>query len=208
MALCAKALNFLAVDAPQGGICVIDYCEENMVVCDTPEIEWIGGCPVAKVSPRRRHGLLQSRLLTAIAHAAGSRGDTLPEWRFHLIDSPEGRTTLVPDVAFVSYDRLRALSDEEAEEPPFAPDIAVEVHSPSDREKNIIAKAELYLRNGSTLVLDIDPDIPCIHAYTKSESTQEFKKEQFHPGETLTHPAIPWLQIDTTQLFANLNIPR
>jgi len=208
MALCAKASNFLAGDALQGGFCVIDYCEENMVVYDSPEIEWIAGRPVAKVSPRRRHGLLQSRLLTAIAHAAGSRGDTLPEWRFHLADSPEGRTTFVPDVAFVSYERLRALSDEEAEEPPFAPDIAVEVRSPFDREKNIIAKAELYLRNGSTLVLDIDPDTPCIHAYATSESTREFKEQLFRPGEAFTHPAIPWLRFDVAPLFANLNVPR
>lgn len=55
---------------------------------------------------------------------------------------------LLPDVAFVTADRLAALSARDQQRPPFAPDVAIEIRSPSDRERNIARKIELYLARG------------------------------------------------------------
>jgi Uma2 family endonuclease len=64
---------------------------------------------------------------------------------------------LVPDVAFLSYERL-AYEDEEAAQIPYmAPDVAVEVLSPHDRRADVDDKIRVYLASGAHLVLMIDP---------------------------------------------------
>jgi Uma2 family endonuclease len=67
---------------------------------------------------------------------------------FQLIDEP--RTILKPEVSFVAKDRL---PDEVWEGiVPIAPDLAVEVASPSNRQAEIIDKVALYLAGGTRLV--------------------------------------------------------
>ncbi len=41
----------------------------------------------------------------------------------------------MPDVAYISRERLAPLSDEEIEVPTVAPELVVEIVSPDDREK-------------------------------------------------------------------------
>jgi Uma2 family endonuclease len=110
-----------------------------------PAFEWIGGRAVQKVSPKRRHSLAQSRFLIALdawARATGS-GFAGPEWRFCIAPPGEIRRPLVPDVAFVSYERLPYDVMENTEEPLIAPDVVVEVISPADQRKHIAEKVRL-----------------------------------------------------------------
>ncbi|MFY9630380.1 MAG: Uma2 family endonuclease, partial [Candidatus Cybelea sp.] len=69
-----------------------------------------------------------------------------PEWRFRIAPPGEVRRPLVPDVAYVSNERLRPLNDEEVETPPLAPDVAVEILSPGDRRADLEDKIGVYLR--------------------------------------------------------------
>ena len=41
---------------------------------------------------------------------------------------------------------------------PFAPDLAVEVRSPNDRDDEVEEKIQLWLAAGSLLVWDVDPE--------------------------------------------------
>ena len=66
------------------------------------------------------------------------------------------RRPLVPDVAYVSNERLRPLSYEEPQVPPLSPDVAVEILSPDDRRIDIDDKISTYLRAGSSLVIVVD----------------------------------------------------
>jgi len=65
-------------------------------------------------------------------------------------------TTVVPDVAFTRWDRL---PDGKAPRKyiPVAPDLAVEVQSPSDEPGDMAEKRRLYVRFGVPLVWWIDP---------------------------------------------------
>ena len=65
-------------------------------------------------------------------------------------------TVLVPDAAFVSAARLPPGDDRGFV--PIAPDIAVEVLSPSNRRRQIARKVALYLAAGTALVWVVDPD--------------------------------------------------
>jgi Uma2 family endonuclease len=148
------------------------------------------------MSPRRRHARLQGLIFASLDRWAERRGDVGTEWRFRLSERPESETSLVPDVAYVSGDRLGRLDDATAEEPPFAPDIAVEIRSPGDRERNIRAKIGLYLEFGAMLVLDVDPERRQIVAHDPRG------KRAFAAGETFSHPAAPGFTLDVATLFA------
>jgi len=68
-------------------------------------------------------------------------------------DLPNG-STLMPDVSFVSIDRLLPL-DSPLD---LSPDLAVEVVSPSNTFTEMRRKIEMYLTNGSVRVWVVYPD--------------------------------------------------
>lgn len=67
----------------------------------------------------------------------------------------EDRATVrSPDVAFVRRERLAELPESFV---PIAPDLAVEVLSPTDRRPDALAKVAMYLQAGVQLVWLVDP---------------------------------------------------
>ena len=102
-----------------------------------PETEWVRGRALRKMSPTRDRGRVQTELAIRLNAWAGGRGEVATERRFRI--SPVGavRRPLVPDVSFVCDDRLRTLTDDGLQVPPFAPDVAVEIVSPGDRQPDV-----------------------------------------------------------------------
>jgi Uma2 family endonuclease len=176
--------------------------EENgmhRALIDEPEIEYIARRAYPKVSPKRIHATVQGNLLVILREAAAERGIVATEWRFKL--SPG--TEFVPDVSYVSYLRLRALTDTEADEPPFAPDIAGEVRSHSWRAGFAAEKTRLYLQHGALVVLDVDPQERIVHAHTCDGVPKSYRS-----GERFSCAALPWLEFEVAALFSRLEIPR
>jgi Uma2 family endonuclease len=177
----------------------IDYTDltrlSNSLDAEKPYVELIDGLELPKASPVTRHGQLQWRLGAMLQAWAAERGIVGTEWRFWLVPTGDRRTSLVPDVAYVSNERLVPLNDEAYEIPPFAPDVAIEIRSPSDRAGNIRRKIELYLAYGSRLVLDVDPAKRTIVAHDAT-STQLFAD-----GDRFEHAATPGLTFEPGALF-------
>ncbi len=165
---------------------------------DKPEIELLDGEARAKVSPRSRHSMVQYAIATLIERCAGERGAVGTEWRFRL--PTQLGAVLVPDVAFVYAERLAQLEPELRQEPPFSPDIAVEVRSPSDDVAFLTRKIARYLQTGAVIVLDVDPARRLIIAHASTNDVQ-----QFGPGATLTQTAIPWLNLNVDDVFSRLD---
>jgi Uma2 family endonuclease len=69
---------------------------------------------------------------------------------------PDRNTVLVPDVAFVTEERAPK-GEARKEFPRLAPDLAVEVLSPSDRMADALAKVAMYLQAGTPLVWLVNP---------------------------------------------------
>ncbi len=69
---------------------------------------------------------------------------------------PGAETGLLPDVGFYVAQK-RALIADHSKPIPFAPDLAVEVASPSQDADAMAAKARLYLRGGTRLVWVVWP---------------------------------------------------
>lgn len=97
-----------------------------------PAIELIRGRRMRKTSPKTRHGILQARLAALFLQWAGDRGAVGTEWRYYFLSEGDPPSSLVPDLAYLSYERMPP-EGELREQPTIAPDIAVEILSPGDR---------------------------------------------------------------------------
>jgi Uma2 family endonuclease len=167
-----------------------------------PETEWLLGHAVRKVSPFRRHAMVQRAMGSALHDWARGKGQVGSEWRFRLAPPGEVRRPLVPDVAFMSYARLRALSDDDRELPPVAPEIAVEIRSPGDRARYLTHKKAVYFSTGTLVFIVVDPA-------TRSAAVDDVDgtTSTFTGSDVMRVPRFPDLAISLDTLFADLDIP-
>jgi Uma2 family endonuclease len=163
-----------------------------------PAIEMVRGRWEQKMSPRRRHALLQVRLGTVLTQWAGERGEVGSEWRCYILPAAEQPSSLVPDVAYFSFERMPVECGELREKPTIAPDIAVEILSPDDRRSLLEEKVAIYLANGSRLVIVADPAARVV------EMREPDASQTFREPEIAGCGVYPDLRIYLTALFAKL----
>lgn len=103
-----------------------------------------------------RHGVMAGRLMLALVsfveeHDLGTVGGTdVGFWM-------KSGNLRAPDVYFVSTERARSLEVDVDRFFPAAPDLAVEVLSPSDRAQDIEKKVIEYFDSGAQSVWIVDP---------------------------------------------------
>lgn len=163
--------------------------------------EYLDGEVHPKVSPRQRHAVVQGKMLRIISEFGEKYGQIGTEWDVWLPDH-ERLTKFIPDVSYFSFARLRAMSEEDREFPPCAPDIAVEVLSPGDSPAYLARKIELYLSHGSLVVFDVDPLERTITVHTQHTSPRTLRGV-----DVFADPSVPWLTFSVADAFANLDIP-
>ncbi|MBM4035361.1 MAG: Uma2 family endonuclease [Planctomycetes bacterium] len=119
--------------------------------------ELIGG-EIKKMSPAGvRHGRVAGRLIRLLSRYEflDDLGELLiAETSFRLSRDPD--TVRVPDIAFIRAERLRGWDDREACWP-GAPDLAVEVLSPSDAPDEVDEKVRAWLDAGAAMVWVVNP---------------------------------------------------
>lgn len=165
-----------------------------------PATEWVRGRLLQKMSPRTTHSRQQKRWLLALEPWAQGRGFVGPEWRFWIPAEGGVSGALTPDVAYVCSERLRALAPQDEEEPPIAPDIAIEVRSKGDRQADIEWKISRYLESGAQLVVVDDPQQRTISAYDPRHDVAHGPRV-FAPGQRFEHPAAPGFLLDVAAHF-------
>lgn len=163
-----------------------------------PETEWVRGRALQKVSPQRTHSRLQGALTMQFSQWAEGRGEAGPEWRFRVAPPGEIRRPLVPDVAYISNERISGLTDAELEVPPLSPDVAVEILSPDDRRVDVDDKIDTYLRAGSSLVIVVDPERRVVELHDASHV------RRLEESATIEHTALPGFSYSVGDLFAVL----
>lgn len=164
-----------------------------------PETEWVRGRALQKVTSQRTHSRLQGAFTARLDRWATARGEVGPEWRFLVAPPGEARRPLVPDVAYVSSERLRPLNDRDIEVPPLAPDVVVEILSPDDRRSDVDDKIDVYLRAGSSLVIVVDPSRRAIELHDCDETS--LLTEQ----DVIRHRALPGFSYPVGELFGVLH---
>jgi Uma2 family endonuclease len=89
-----------------------------------------------------------------------------------LVAGPDGTIRLwpgrvrIPDVAFISWDRIPGRRMPDKAIPEIAPDIAVEILSESNTKKEMEIKRDEYFRVGVRLVWEVDPEARTVAVYT------------------------------------------
>jgi Uma2 family endonuclease len=144
--------------------------------------------------PKRPHSRVSKRLFLLL-HSQESKGVIVAyyETGFKLSNDPP--TWLQPDVSLVTQKRDR----EGAREDYFsgAPDLAVEVVSPSDTAEDLNRRVHLFLKEGSRAVWVIYPDNQSVVVYRPDGTGHTLGI-----GDTLTLPSLlPDWQFPVAQLF-------
>lgn len=117
--------------------------------------ELVDGEPVAVTPSSDRSGWVSGRIFSRLERFVdvNNLGWAFPaETGFILFE--DRATVRSPDAAFVRRDRLSELTDRFV---PLAPDLVVEVLSPSDRMADALGKITMYLQAGVRLVWLVDP---------------------------------------------------
>lgn len=159
-------------------------------------LELARGRVVREPGPGPLHGHIAGRfyrLLWEVGEKPG-RGLVFFDTAFAL--SREPATVRIPDAAFVSAERVpeEGLTQRFWE---LAPDIVVEVISPSNGAAEVQQKAIEYLGAGSRLVWVVDPDTKRVTAYRSRSEIRILER-----GEMLTaNGVLPELCVPLADLF-------
>ena len=171
---------------------------QEIVLPETkPALEWINGRALQKVSPQRQHAVAQLRFGSALLEWAKSRrsGVVGTEWEFRIAPPGEIRRPLVPDVAYLSYDRIPFEDEDAVEIPRAAPNGVVEVWSPGDRKRDVDEKVRVYLAAGTDVIFLVDTDRRTVTARDRSGSTV------FAEDDTICHQSLPGFEMIAARLF-------
>jgi Uma2 family endonuclease len=137
-----------------------------------PYVEVLDGERLAPVSPYFVHGELAVELAVQVRRWANGRGAVGAEVRFYFHRVDATWSSLLPDVSYMSFERLPRSLDDEFQRPRIAPDIAIEILSPDDRPSRVKRKVDTYLEYGATLILVLDPRMRRV-ALHRSDGTVE-----------------------------------
>ncbi len=103
----------------------------------------------------------------------------------------------VPDVSFIAWQRFpnRELPRESI--PDLAPDLAVEVLSPSNTEKEMERKRREYFSAGTRMVWIVDPEAKAVRVYSTPEQFLEVNESQELNGGAV----LPGFSLSVRQWF-------
>src|SRR5262245_50626871 len=88
----------------------------------------------------------------------------------------------LPDVAFISWDRLPGRRIPKEPIPELAPDLAVEVLSASNTRAEMARKRREYFKAGVQLVWEIGPDTRAVAVYTAIDKVETLRETDILDG--------------------------
>jgi Uma2 family endonuclease len=106
-----------------------------------------------------------------------------------------------PDLQFISRARQAILTKQNVR---GAPDLVVEVGSPSTRKRDETIKRRLYERFGVSEYLVIDPELDTIKVYRRvDERFVRVAELSLENGDVVTTPLLPGLEMPLSTIFEN-----
>lgn len=163
--------------------------------------EWLTeleqGRLVREPLPGGEHGRLVMEIAVRLSVHVRERelGVVVAQSGFHIASKPD--TVRGPDVAFVRAERIPAMGVPEGFFD-FAPDLAVEVISPSNTAREVMRKVLEYLTAGSSVVWVVDPSSRTVTVYPGREHIRILdEKDELHGS-----PVLPDFRVPVSELFA------
>ena len=169
---------------------------------NTPEgerYELLDGELVMVPSLSMRHQELAARLFVAVyvfvqEHSLGKCYDAPTDVEFWNGNEKE---VVQPDILFVSAEREHILTEANVQ---GAPDLVVEVLSPSTESRDRGYKRDLYARHGVGEYWLVDPDARTVTVLRLGDGEYE-TAGTYQPGQALASPTLEGLTIDLNEVF-------
>jgi Uma2 family endonuclease len=127
--------------------------------------------------------------------------------RLGTVTAPDGLMRLapglvrIPDVAFIRWEQFPNRQIPRTPVPSLAPDLAIEVLSPSNTEEEMERKRQDYFGAGCKLVWLVDPDARTVTVYAGPDQPTVLREDQTLDGGTV----LPGFALPLRQLFAELD---
>jgi len=160
-----------------------------------PYLEYIDGRIEAKVSPQKKHGLLEKELMIHVdAYSKPRRlGATFPELRCTF-----GGRSIIPDVVFLLKEHIETDERGEVLDPTFRPpDIHVEIVSPDQSIRKCREKLNFSTANGCPLGWLIDPRRKAVDVHRPGRPSERLPAEGVLKGG----PVLPRYRLPVVKLF-------
>lgn len=143
--------------------------------------------------PKLRHGFVTVKLSVFLYnHVTNNNlGLLVGESGFHLESGPD--TVLGPDIAFVARDRV---GDDMDCFFSGAPDLAVEVLSPTDRRGKVERRTALYLELGTRSVWNVNPRKRTVEVFHA-----DGQRWLFQESDELVDDTVPGFRIEVSKIF-------
>jgi Uma2 family endonuclease len=144
-------------------------------------VELVRGIVVVREPPGYAHGRVAAELATALSVFAKRTGlgYVTVETGYKLESDPD--TVRGPDVAFIRAERAPAGTS--AGFPPLAPDLAVEIASPTNRPGETLERVADLLRAGARLVWVVDPRRQAAQVYRPDGTVSHVAAGELLTGE-------------------------
>lgn len=171
--------------------------EQFMQITEDGRFDLIDG-EVHFVSPTQSwHGIVSGRLALVFGMFAMEHGGESPtaEPGFQVAYNPD--SVLCPDACYVSPAKMAGLPPGSTGWFPFAPDIAVEVLSPSESRRTTARKVELYLAAGSAQVWVVDVKKETLSVHTRDATPRTYRRDDTLDGGD----ALPGFSLPIARIF-------
>ena len=123
---------------------------------EEPALEYVDGVVTQKMSPKGPHGGLQAELAYLVK--AFLRISPIAQVYTELRTNWTGEASLVPDLAVYRLERIPTKPTGEVADDFFdPPDIAVEIASPGQSDREIMERARWFIEHGVHVVLLLQP---------------------------------------------------
>jgi Uma2 family endonuclease len=156
--------------------------------------ELVDGAPIEWSPAAGRSGWISGRVFALLSSHVGQSNlgwAFPPETGFVLFD--DRQTVRSPDAAVVLRNRLAELPDSFV---PMAPDLAVEVLSPSDRMADALAKVAMYLQARTPLVWLVNPATRTVVVFlSESDPVTLGESDTLDGGDVLPGFTVPVAEI-------------
>jgi Uma2 family endonuclease len=153
--------------------------------------ELIDGIAVPKMSPKYFHSRSTLALVNILNLWSDGRGRVGIEWAFDLSED----FTPVPDLLYVSFDRLPESWNENAA-CPVPPELAIEIISPGQTFGQMTQKAGYYLTGGVLQVWVVDPEAKSVTVFYSDRAPTTYMENRI-----VTDDLFPGLSVEIDRLF-------
>ena len=174
----------------------MNYDQLCLLPEDGNQYELFDGELVMTPSPRAHHQDIVVKLTTRLAAYIEPR--SLGKLYVAPLDTIMDEYTVVqPDILFVSRERVAEVVKERIE---GAPDLVVEVLSPSTFHKDLRRKMRVYSQFGVKEYWIVDPEEQTLALYHRSGEKLQLAR-QFASHETFQSPLFPGVEFEVRNIF-------